>query len=106
MHTYIHTYTSLYLKYNAGEFLAAVATMMRILTECSGTEMVEVQNYLRAKAKVCQPEQAAQFLGGRVGGQLVDGMFGWWIGMQQSTSQQGHLTGIENLMIRQVRCPC
>ena len=25
-----------------------------------GGEMVEAQNYLRAKAKVCQPEQAAQ----------------------------------------------
>lgn len=37
--------------------LAEVITWDRVLTR---TEMVEVQNYLRAKAKVCQPEQAAQ----------------------------------------------
>ena len=30
-----------------------------------GGEMVEAQNYLRAKAKVCQPEQAAQCPGWR-----------------------------------------
>lgn len=64
--------------------------------------MVEVQNYLRAKAKVCQPEQAAQFLGGRVGGR---GVGGWHVQMVnrdavvQFTARS--LNWIENSMIRQ-----
>lgn len=37
--------------------VAEVITWDRVLTR---GEMVEAQNYLRAKAKVCQPEQAAQ----------------------------------------------